>query len=95
MGVEGSSDPTLDTLSPARLATSATGPILLIHGREDTVVPYAQSELMLRAMGGESDRAHLIPLAGQNHSLSDQGVGERLQLLTETTAFLARHNPAD
>ncbi|WGM32408.1 prolyl oligopeptidase family serine peptidase [Brevundimonas sp. NIBR11] len=95
MGVDGSNDPRLVTLSPARLVTPETGPILLIHGRNDTVVPFAQSELMLRALGGEGERAHLAALSGQNHSLSDQGVGERLQMLTETTAFLARHNPAD
>ncbi len=95
LGVTSNNDPSLDERSPARRVTPETGPILLIHGRNDTVVPIAQSEAMLRAMGGEGTRARLVAFAGQNHSLSNQGVGERLQMLEQTAAFLAQHNPAD
>lgn len=92
MGVSGANDPSLDTRSPARLARQIDGPILLIHGTDDLTVPFRQSRLMLDALGGESDRAHLIPLPGQDHSvLEDQT--QRTRLLTESVAFLEAHNP--
>ncbi len=92
MGAETSSDPVLAARSPARSALAVTGPILLIHGRSDVVVPFEQSEIMLRALGGESANAQLIAFDGEDHGLSGQQA--RTRMLTETTAFLARHNPA-
>jgi dipeptidyl aminopeptidase/acylaminoacyl peptidase len=96
MGAEGSRDASLDERSPARLARlarGATGPILLIHGRDDTVVPFSQSTLMLEALGGEGPKAHLVAFEGQNHDLA--GREERLRMLTETLRFLETHNPAN
>jgi len=93
MGADSSSDPILAARSPARSAAAVTGPILLIHGRSDVVVPFEQSEIMLRALGGEGPNVHLIAFDGEDHSLSGQQA--RTRMLTETTAFLAQHNPAD
>ena len=96
MGAEGSRDASLDARSPARLARlarGATGPVLLIHGRDDTVVPFSQSTMMLEALGGEGPKAHLVAFDGQNHDLS--GREERLRMLTETLRFLEAHNPAN
>lgn len=92
MGVTGPNDASLDDRSPARWGSRVQGPMLLIHGRDDLTVPYRQSELMLAALGGESDKAHLIPLPGQDHSVLETQA-ERTRLLTETVAFLERHNP--
>ena len=50
IGASGLSDPLLDTLSPREHAVSVTIPILLIHGVDDTVVPYEQSKLMAKAL---------------------------------------------
>ncbi|WP_245157688.1 alpha/beta fold hydrolase [Brevundimonas sp. A19_0] len=46
MGAERLGDRSLDARSPARLADQADAPILLIHGRDDTVVPIEQSRIM-------------------------------------------------
>ena len=39
MGAEKLGDPALDALSPALMADRADAPMLLIHGRDDTVCP--------------------------------------------------------
>lgn len=90
MGASGVDDASLDAYSPARQAANVLGPILLIHGRNDTVVPFAQSELMARAMGG---RARLVALEGEDHFLSTAAT--RQQMLSETVAFLETNNPPE
>ena len=40
MGVTSDDDPSLGERSPARLVSRIEGPVLLIHGRADTVVPF-------------------------------------------------------
>lgn len=89
MGADGVGDTRLDALSPARNAAAVQGPILLIHGRNDTVVPFAQSELMVRAMGAAP--ARLVALEGEDHFLSTAAT--RQQMLSETVQFLEANNP--
>lgn len=93
MGVEGMGDESLDERSPAMLASRIEGPILLIHGRNDTVVPFAQSEVMLAAGLAAQKPVRLVPLEGENHNLSYPAT--RLLMLEETVAFLLEHNPPD
>ena len=50
MGASGPGDPTLRAISPIEHVNAVTGPVLLIHGRDDTVVPYEQSEVMADAL---------------------------------------------
>ena len=55
MGVAGNDDPALNALSPRRLAARADAPVLLIFGKDDTVVSNDQSlsfERALRAAAG-------------------------------------------
>lgn len=89
MGAESAQDTSIDAYSPARLVTPTTGPILLIHGPDDTTVPYAQSEIMHRALGRS---AALVTLTGEDHYLSTAAT--RQQMLTATMGFLETHNPA-
>jgi fermentation-respiration switch protein FrsA (DUF1100 family) len=93
MGAAGVNDPSLNERSPAQLAARMRGPLLLIHGRQDTVVPFEQSELMQRAAAaaGKTD-VRLVPLAGEDHHLSQPAT--RLQTLKETVEFLEANNPA-
>lgn len=92
MGAADPSDRTLDERSPARLASRVQGPILLIHGRGDVVVPFTQSEMMLRALGGEGPNAHLIALPGEDHQLSGSAAN-RLTMLSAAITFLEANNP--
>jgi len=91
MGVTSDSDPSLAERSPARLASRITGPVLLVHGREDTVVPFEQSEIMERAMRQAGKDVELVALEGEDHHMSFPAT--RLRMLTETIRFLEEHNP--
>ncbi len=91
LGVEGIGDPNVDRLSPAKLAAQASAPVLLIHGRDDTVVPFEQSQIMASALQASGKPVQLVALNKEDHWLSR---GEtRLQMLTETVKFLEANNP--
>lgn len=93
MGGNGPGDASLDERSPAKLASRLNGPLLLIHGRNDTVVPFEQSTLMQTAARAAGKPVRLVELQGENHNLSYPAT--RLQMLEETIAFLQANNPAD
>ena len=50
MGVTGPSDPVLERISPIKHLDAGNVPVLLIHGRDDTVVRFEQSQVMFDAM---------------------------------------------
>ncbi|GAA0646845.1 alpha/beta hydrolase family protein [Brevundimonas lenta] len=91
MGAERTGDRRLDTLSPARLAEQADAPILLLHGKDDTVVPIHQSRIMASALREAGKPYEMIELAGEDHWLSRSET--RLRMLAETVRFLEAHNP--
>lgn len=91
LGAEDARDPVLAHLSPAFLADRADAPILLIHGKDDTVVPLEQSQVMADALRKAGKPVELIVQKGEDHWLSR---GEtRLQTLQAVVAFLEKHNP--
>jgi len=79
--------------SPRRLAAQADAPILLIHGREDTVVPYEQSAKMADALKDAGKPHRLVDLGEEDHWLSRSST--RMKMLEEAMAFVQEHNPAD
>jgi dipeptidyl aminopeptidase/acylaminoacyl peptidase len=93
MGAERLKDPALDALSPALLADRADAPMLLIHGRDDTVVPYDQSVRLSNALRRAGKPVELVPLDGEDHWLSSAAT--RQKMLDETVRFLKINNPAD
>jgi dipeptidyl aminopeptidase/acylaminoacyl peptidase len=65
--------------------------VLLIHGRDDTVVPYEQSEVMFKALTQAGKKVELVTLNREEHWLSR---GEtRLLMLQKSIAFLKANNP--
>jgi alpha-beta hydrolase superfamily lysophospholipase len=54
-----------DQASPADAAGHAAAPILIVHGKNDTTVPFAQSEAIVARAGAA--RVNLVPLDGQDH----------------------------
>jgi dipeptidyl aminopeptidase/acylaminoacyl peptidase len=81
------SDEDLANFSPARAIDRIGIPILLIHGTNDTVVPYSQSETFARLLQGKGQNCKLVQLPGADHWLTN---GEsRLVMLKEMEAFLA------
>jgi dipeptidyl aminopeptidase/acylaminoacyl peptidase len=93
MGVSGPSDPTLEALSPIRHVEQVSGPVLLVHGRDDTVVPYEQSAVMAVALERAGKTVELVALDEEDHWLS-RGAS-RLRMLEHVLAFLAVHNPSE
>ena len=91
MGAARLNDRALDALSPAHLAASADSPLLLIHGKDDTVVPIEQSRVMAEALRRADKPVELIELQGEDHWLSRSVT--RRQMLVETVRFLEANNP--
>jgi dipeptidyl aminopeptidase/acylaminoacyl peptidase len=92
-GVSGALDPALDAISPIKHLDAVKVPVLFIHGRDDTVVPYEQSQIMFDALKKNQKDVEFVTLNQEDHWLSR---GEtRLQMLEATNAFLRAHNPPD
>jgi dipeptidyl aminopeptidase/acylaminoacyl peptidase len=93
MGVSGPDDPAVEAISPIRHVNAITVPVLLIHGKDDTVVPFEQSQLMYDALKGANKDVQLVKLKDEDHWLSRSRT--RLQMLEASVAFLRAHNPLD
>jgi acetyl esterase/lipase len=91
MGAARFNDRALDALSPALLADQVDSPLLLIHGKDDTIVPMEQSRLMAAALRRAGKPVEMVELPGEDHWLSRADT--RLQMLRETVRFLEAHNP--
>lgn len=81
----------LKNVSPRRFAENIEVPLLLIHGKDDTVVPFKQSKVMANALKDAGKRHEIVTLKGEDHWLSR---GEtRHDMLKTVVAFLMQHNP--
>ncbi len=81
-----------DSVSPAKQAARAYCPILLIHGTNDSVVDYRQSQLMDQALSQAGKPHEFITLQGQDHQ---ETVGSaRIEMMKDALAFLGKYNPA-
>lgn len=93
MGVTGPKDPLLETISPIKHIDVVNIPILLIHGKDDTVVQYSQSKVMYDALQKAGKPVELVTLKHEDHWLSSSAT--RRQMLESSVAFLRKHNPPD
>ncbi|WP_394727532.1 alpha/beta hydrolase family protein [Altererythrobacter sp. GH1-8] len=84
---------TWDAVSPHRHASNADAPILLIHGKDDTVVPYTHSTRMADALKDAGKPYELVTLDGEDHWLSKSET--RKTMLETAVSFVERHNPPD
>lgn len=83
----------LRPVSPVNFAAKADAPVLLIHGKDDTVVPYGQSVAMAAALRGAGKPVEFVTLPGEDHWLSR---GEtRLAMLEAAVRFIVANNPPD
>jgi dipeptidyl aminopeptidase/acylaminoacyl peptidase len=90
-GVTAEDDSALDDLSPINKTDRIKIPILLIHGKEDSVVPFKQSEVMAAKLAKAKANHVFVKLNGEDHWLSRAET--RLQMLQSTVKFLETHNP--
>jgi dipeptidyl aminopeptidase/acylaminoacyl peptidase len=91
MGASSPDDPILDQISPVKHLDKASAPLLLIHGKDDTVVPFEQSQIMADAMKKAGKSVEFVTLEGEDHWLSRSET--RLQMLQATVKFLEANNP--
>jgi acetyl esterase/lipase len=80
-------------VSPRRHARDADAPILLIHGKDDVVVPFGQSSAMADALKAAAKPYELVTLPSEDHWLSRATT--RRQMLEAAVAFVQKNNPAD
>lgn len=76
----------LEARSPAEHAEAFSAPVLLIHGRDDTVVSPDQSRIMQKALRKADKPVQLEWLKGEDHWLTQAET--RLQTLREIDRFL-------
>jgi acetyl esterase/lipase len=93
MGSRSFDDSSLDAISPIRHAAEADAPILLIHGKDDTVVPIDQSERMQTALKAIGKPVEMVVMPNEDHWLSGQAT--RIQMLQASVAFVEKYNPPD
>ena len=79
-------DQRLDQISPVNFAGNFRSSVLLIHGRDDTVVPFNQSLEMEKALRRAKKTVQLVRLKGEDHYLSRYET--RLEALRAIAAFL-------
>jgi dienelactone hydrolase len=79
----------LEAISPINFADRFEAPVLLVHGRQDTVVPIEQSKRMQSALRKADKDVTLRELKGEDHWLS---YGDsRLETLRALAAFIEEH----
>ena len=81
----------LGLISPINAVEKFQAPVLLIHGKHDSVVPIQQSSLMYKALQKANKDVEFIELEGEDHWLSNSAT--RLELLDAVDKFLDKHNP--
>ncbi len=75
--------------SPARNAKAINAPVLLLHGKDDVVVPEIQSRTMKGALERAGKNVTYVPLEGEDHWLSRAET--RIRMLEESIRFIDRH----
>ncbi len=89
LGVQDTSRDTLDPVSPVNFAGHFSAPVLLVHGRDDAIVPLDQSQRMEKALRRADKPVQLVRLKGEDHYLS--GYETRLEALTVVAEFIEEH----
>ncbi len=79
----------LAATSPALHAAKFKAPLLLIHGKDDTVVPKEQSDIMADALKAAGKPFEYVVLEGEDHHLSRSSTSK--EYFRQLERFLARH----
>lgn len=75
--------------SPVNSADDVTAAVLLLHGTDDTYVPFSQSERIAGALARSGKPVTLVKLQGDDHGLSKAPT--RLEALEAVGAFLHQY----
>ncbi len=91
LGVRSDGDPVVDQISPIKHVDKVSVPVLLIHGKDDSVVKFEQSRIMADALKDAKKPVEFVVLDGEDHWLSRSATRE--QMLAATVKFLEANNP--
>jgi dipeptidyl aminopeptidase/acylaminoacyl peptidase len=81
----------LDAISPLRFVNRVAVPVMLIHGKDDTVVSPDQSKAMANALRKAGKSVEYVTLPGEDHWLSRGAT--RQAMLEAAVGFVTRNNP--
>ena len=76
-------------MSPVFHADAFKAPVLLIHGKKDTVVRIDQSKAMNKALRKAGKDVTFIQLKGEDHWLTQEDT--RIEMLRAAAEFIERH----
>ena len=79
----------VEAVSPARHVDGVRAAVMLMHGKDDTVVPFEQSEIMAKALQKQGKAHEVVRLDGEDHWLSRSET--RTRMLQELERFLGEH----
>ena len=79
----------IEAVSPLDNVEAITAPVLLIHGKDDTVVLYSQSQTMARMLKEHGKSFEFVTLEGEDHWLSSSQT--RQKMLHDSLAFIQKH----
>ena len=82
---------TWDQISPIKHIDAITVPVLLIHGKDDTVVPFDQSTEMRDALQRAGKSVEFVQMKNEDHWLSREAT--RIEAITAMAAFILKNNP--
>jgi acetyl esterase/lipase len=83
--------PWFDKYCPIRNVTANYPPALLIHGTNDTDVPYAESKNMAAKLAGAGVEHELLTVAGAGHGLSGAKPDKVGQIADRAVEFVKAH----
>jgi dienelactone hydrolase len=93
MGLKSDSDPSGALWSPDKQASHADAPILLIHGKDDTVVPIRQAEMMSHALRSAGKTVELTVLPTSDHWIGNGTEANRVAMLKAMVGWLEKYDP--
>ena len=90
-GADKGGDKVLRAISPTTYVDKVDVPVLLIHGKDDTVVPIDQSREMEGALKRAGKSVEFVQVNGGDHW--DLHEDARMATVTNSVAFVMKHNP--
>jgi dipeptidyl aminopeptidase/acylaminoacyl peptidase len=91
-GVDSPLGGALGPISPLEHVATADAPILMIHGEDDTVVPFVHSSSMQTALAKAGKTSELIVMTTADHSWAQEAT--RQKVISASVAFVQEYNPS-
>ena len=79
-----------DSYCPIRNLTREYPPTMLVHGTEDTDVPYQQSTAMAERLRDAGVEQRLVSVPGGGHGINNIDAGEQDRIYRDAAAFLMK-----